>query len=231
MKADKKAVLYLRVSTEDKNQNPERQRSDLLAWCQGEGVEAVGVVVDEGTSATKTNPFERPRFLDAMQIAQEHGAAILVLTHDRFTRQGSDEAAWARVEMKRQTPPVALWVASKGGVEDQDREVVAALIDTVNAETDRKWAKDHGRSVASGMRQAKMEGRHIGRPRKVLSADELRLAMELHAAKKGVRHIASVINGRRGLYRRADVAAALRKHGVSKSLVHDYLTGKRAVDE
>lgn len=229
MKQAEKAVLYLRVSTDDKNQNPERQRSDLTKWCEKHGVQICGSAVEE-ISATKTNPFERPAFRAAVELAKQHQAAILVLTHNRFTRQGSDEAAWARVELKRQTPPVAVWIASKGGPEDQNVAVVGAIQDAVEDEFSLKWARDHGTAVASGMRQAKREGRHVGRPGKSITAAELELARDLEKTGKGVRHIATVINAGRGLFNRADVPTAIRKHGVSKSLVHEYLAGKRKVD-
>lgn len=230
MKQADKAVLYLRVSTDDKNQNPERQRSDLETWCEKHGVSVVGSVVDEGTSATKTNPFERPAFLEAVESAQKEGAAILVLTHNRFTRQGSDEAAWARVELKRQNPPVAVWVASKGGPLDQDREVVGAIQDAVEDEFSRKWSKDHGSAVASGMRQARKEGRAIGRPGKFITAKELEAARLKLGPKAGVRKVRAEINRARGLYERADVESAIKKHGVSKSLVHEYLAGLRVAE-
>lgn len=225
----KAAVLYLRVSTDDKNQNPERQRSDLTSWCQKHQVQIAGSVVEE-ISATKTNPFERPAFCQAVELAKQHRAAILVLTHNRFTRQGSDEAAWARVELKRQNPPVRVWVASKGGPDAQELEVVGAIQDAVEDEFSRKWAKDHGTAVASGMKQAKKEGRHIGRPGKTITAQELEAAKAKLGPRAGVRKIRTEINRARGLLDRADPEAAVKKHGVSKSLVHEYLTGQQVAE-
>jgi len=225
-----KAVAYLRVSTKDKGQNPERQREILQEWCDLHGVELVGSWVDEGTSATKTNPFERSMFLSAVRSAQTNGAAILVEKHDRFTRQGSHEFGWAITELKRSEPSVELWVASKGGPEDQDREFIGAVTDAMEAESASKWARDHGARVRSGMRTAKKAKKHVGRPRKALSVDEFDLARELQLQGKGVRAIATHINRVRGLYDRADPENAIRKHGVRKSLVHQYLAGDRTVE-
>lgn len=227
--AEQKAVLYLRVSTDDKGQNPERQRDLLKEWCDENHVQPVEAFTDLGTSATKTNPFERPAFMDALEAAQACGGAILVEKHDRFTRQGSDEYSWAKVEMKRQNPPVALWVASKGGLEDQDREMISAITDTIEAEAGAKWSRDHSGRVSSGMKTAKKAGKHVGRPKKQISEAEYELARILKADGKGVRYIAGIINKGRGLYDRADLATAIRKHGVSKSLVHEYLNGQRKV--
>lgn len=227
--AETKAVLYLRVSTDDKGQNPERQEDILKAWCREHGVKIRGIYTDMGTSATKTNPFERPVFMEALGAAQVEGAAILVEKHDRFTRQGSHEYGWAITELKRQSPPVDLWIQSKGGLQDQAREMVGAITDAIEAETASKWSRDHSGRVASGMQTAKKNGKHVGRPPKRLTAAELELARILAKDGKGVRYIATIINKGRGLYDRADLATAIRKHGVSKSLVHEYLAGRREV--
>jgi len=230
MKQAEKAVAYIRVSTKDKGQNPERQKEILEAWAIQEGVDLIASLVDVGTSATKTNPFERPVFTRAVALAQKEGAALLVEKHDRFTRQGSHEYGWAITELRRRDPPVELWVASKGGWEDQDREFIGALQDAMEAESASKWARDHGARVKSGMRTAKKARKHVGRPRKCLTGAELDFAKDLQDQGKGVRAIATAINRERGLYDRADPENAIRKHGVKKSLVHEYLTGKRLVD-
>lgn len=229
MQAENKAVLYLRVSTDDKGQNPERQKDLLESWCKDQGVQLLGIFTDVGTSATKTNPFERPVFLEALRVAQLERAAILVEKHDRFTRQGSHEYGWAITELKRNEVPVDLWIASKGSIEDQSREMVGALTDAIEAEAGAKWSRDHSSRVASGMKTASKAGKHVGRPPKKLSEQEYELARILSADGKGVRYIASIINKGRGLYDRSDIQHAIRKHGVSKSLVHEYLTGKRQV--
>jgi predicted site-specific integrase-resolvase len=57
------AVPYLRVSTDDKGQDPVRQMEVIAPWAAREGIELLAAVIDEGTSASKTNPFERERFL------------------------------------------------------------------------------------------------------------------------------------------------------------------------
>lgn len=226
--AETKAVLYIRVSTKDKGQNPERQAELLQEWCQRHGVEVLDQYRDIGVSATHTNPFERGAFQMARDRARRAGAVILVEKHDRFTRQGSHEYGWAITELKRDN--VDLWVAAKGGPEDQAREVVGAITDAIESEQAAKWARDHGSRVASGMRTAKRAGKHIGRPRKCLSAKEVEKARDLQAQGMGVRAIATQINKDRGLYDRADVDHAIRKHGVKKSLVHAYLSGKREVE-
>jgi hypothetical protein len=48
------ALPYIRTSTDDQGQNPERQIDLIEAWAETHGVELLEPVVDEGTSASKT---------------------------------------------------------------------------------------------------------------------------------------------------------------------------------
>ena len=64
-----KAVPYLRVSTDDKGQDPARQMVTIAPWAKANGVELLPEVVDEGTSASKTDPFQRAKFKAAIERA------------------------------------------------------------------------------------------------------------------------------------------------------------------
>lgn len=95
-----KALPYLRVSTDDKGQEPLRQLDVIRPWAAREGVELLDPEIDEGTSASKTNSFDRARFIAACERAKAEGAdAIVVEVGDRFGRRGSMESAWAEYEM------------------------------------------------------------------------------------------------------------------------------------
>lgn len=231
MNQAEKAVLYLRVSTDDRDQNPERQAMLLQTWCDKHGVEVVATVVDNGTSATKTNPFERPKFMEALEMAEAISANILIEKLDRFCRQGGHEYGWAITELKRRPNSVELWIVSKGGPEDQAREVIGPIMDTMEAEVAAKNMRDHSERVASGMATAAKHGtktgRPIGRQPKPITAKELAAAK---AAARGVRGITNAINEGRGLFKKADIQAAIKKHGVSKSLVAEYLNGARVAE-
>ena len=196
------AVAYLRVSTDDKGQDPERQLVIMRPWAEREGVTILDKLVDEGTSASKTNPYERPKFIAACERAVALGAtAIVVECCDRFSRQGAKADAWAEVELERRYG-LLLYRADK--TLDAHGSMVGDVGDAINASGAQAWVKAHSSKVRSGMAKAIKEGRHVGRPRKVLSDAELAQARTLHDDGKGWRAIALVLSTSRGAFAVAD---------------------------
>ena len=196
-----RALPYLRVST-DKGQDPERQLEIIGPWAEREGVVLLPAVIDEGTSASKTDPFERPRFVDACEQAKAAGAvAVIVECSDRFTRQGSKLDAWAEVELERRFG-LRLFRADK--TLEQHGSMVGAVTDTVAAEGAAAWVKGHASKVRSWMAKAKKDGARFGRPPKPLSLTELALVARLRAEGQGWRRCALAVSEARGAFRVAD---------------------------
>ena len=111
----------------------------ITPWAEREGVELLVPVADEGASATKTNPFERPAFVYACERAvATRATAIVVECADRFTRQGSKEDGWAEVELQRRYS-LRLFRADKPL--DQHGTLVGDTVDVLKAEVAREWAR------------------------------------------------------------------------------------------
>ncbi|MGH7297741.1 MAG: recombinase family protein [Polyangiaceae bacterium] len=196
------AVAYLRVSTDDRGQEPDRQLEVIRPWCEREGVALLDVVTDEGTSASKTDPFERPSFVEACKRASMAGASALVVEcSDRFSRQGAKLDAWAEVELERRYG-LRLLRADKS-LSDHG-SMTAAVTDTIHAEGARAWVVDHGRKVRTGMARKKAAGARFGRPAKPLTVAELALVAKLRAEGKGWRRCALAVSEGRGAFRLAD---------------------------
>lgn len=196
------AVPYLRCSTDDGGHDPERQLETIRPWAEREGVTLLDPVVDEGTSASKLDPFERPRFIEACERAKAVGAhAIVVECSDRFSRQGAKLDAWAEVELERRYG-LRLLRADKSL--DQHGSMVGAVTDTIHAEGARAWVTAHSSKVRSGMAKKKAEGARYGRPAKPLTAAKLALVAELRAKGHGWRRCALAVSERRGAFRIAD---------------------------
>jgi DNA invertase Pin-like site-specific DNA recombinase len=196
------AIPYLRVSTDDKGQDPGRQMEVIRPWADREGVTLLEAVIDEGTSASKTDPFERPKFLAACERARTAGASALVVEcSDRFSRQGSKLDSWAEVELERRYG-LALLRADKSL--EQHGSMVGAVTDSIAAEGARAWVKAHASKVRSGMARKKAEGARYGRPAKPLTAAELAKATELRGKGLGWRRIALVLSEDRGAFRITD---------------------------
>lgn len=118
---------YRRVSTDNKGQDPRRQEISTDAWAAREGARIVGDTLElPGTSATFTNPLDRPRFIEACEAARAAGCrGLLAEDVDRVCGQGSDELGWTRVEVRRRyglelffaSVPVALHGTIGGNVQ------------------------------------------------------------------------------------------------------------------
>lgn len=167
-----------------------------------EGVALIDAEIDEGTSASRTDPFHRKRFIAACERAKrEDAVAIVVECSDRFSRQGSKLDAWAEVELERRYG-LQLFRADKPL--DQHGSMAGNVSDSMNAEGARAWAKGHASKVRSGMARARKDGARFGRPPKPLSSAELALVAKLRADGQGWRRCALAVSEARGAFRVAD---------------------------
>jgi DNA invertase Pin-like site-specific DNA recombinase len=222
------AVPYLRVSTDDKGQDPARQLELIRSWAEREGVTLLDPEVDEGTSASKTNPLDRPRFVAACSRAKAAGAeAIVVEVGDRFGRRGSMESAWAEYEMRLRYG-LQLWRADKPLI--QHGTMAARVIDTIHDEGAQAWVQEHAKKVRSGMARKKAEGARFGRPAKPLAPAEVALVAKLRAEGHGWRRVALAVSEMRGAFRMADPERR-RKLTVSHSHVRRIVRAHFGDDE
>jgi DNA invertase Pin-like site-specific DNA recombinase len=109
------AIAYLRVSTDDQELGPVAQREAITRWCEGEGLDIVGVYEDRGVSGAA--PLDkRTGLMAAIGALAEHGAtALVVAKRDRLAR---DTLAAAMIE--RLTEKAGARVLCVGGVGNDD---------------------------------------------------------------------------------------------------------------
>ncbi len=207
------AVPYLRISeTQDrKGQDPERQMEIIRPWAEREGVTLLDAVIDDGTSATKTGPLDRPAFIRECETAKAAGAHVVVECPDRFTRQGSELDAWARVEVRRR---YGLEVYGANRPHALHGTMAGNVTNTVDADGAQGWVKAHSSKVRSGMARKKAAGAKYGRPPKPLTPAEVALVRDLRAKGKGWRRCAHAASTARGAFDVAD-RDAQRKIAVS----------------
>ena len=223
-------IAYIRTSTKDKGQDPQRQLEKVEDWAAQEGFTIYEIFKDIGTSASKTNPFERPVFIEACKAARTASVVgIVVETADRFTRQGTDEFGWAKVELSRRYDLELYQADIVGAV----RSTIAGdIVPAVQAAASHQWVKDHGRKVSTGMARSKDKGNRLGRPAKPLSPHELDQIHEwrtrggLGRKHLGYERIAHELSVRRRAYEVSDPKAQKRR-GIGKTAVRsaylDYL--------
>lgn len=214
---------YLRVSTDDKGQDPIRQMNRIEPWASTEKATLLPAIVDEGTSATKTRPFDRPKFREALDAAKAANAdGIVVETEDRFTRKGSRAyfAAQARLEddygLKLYT--TGLSIATQ---ESAEGEMLAGL----KAYLGRKDADERRAKTISGIQRAKEKGVVFGRPRKPFDPAELEFVRKLRNEGKGWEYCAHQVNEARGVWKIAQ--PDLRKErSISPTALRNALAGR-----
>jgi DNA invertase Pin-like site-specific DNA recombinase len=82
----RKAIAYLRVSTDDQNLGPESQSEQIASYCEREGIELLATFADHGISGAA--PIDkRPALLEAVGTTKELGAGLLLVAkRDRLAR-------------------------------------------------------------------------------------------------------------------------------------------------
>ena len=149
-----RAALYLRVSTLD--QNPETQRRDLLTLAQQRGLEIVQEYVDHGVSGARTR---RPA-LDRMMAdaTRHHFDVVLVWAGDRLARSVKHF-----LEVLDELNRLQIQFVSFRENLDTGGPLGRAVVIIVSAVAELEKSLIVER-VRAGLRRARLEGRHIGRP-------------------------------------------------------------------
>lgn len=157
-RAVKRAVIYARVSTADKDQNPETQLTHCREYCRNAGYDIIGEYVDK---ARARDYKRRRRWAEMLAEGRRHRYDIVVsLRLDRPFRT-----------VRECANTLCDWL--EAGI--QFRAVQQDVIDTSTssgrfitwilaaaAELESSWI---GERVAAGMARASDEGRKMGRKR------------------------------------------------------------------
>lgn len=153
-----KVALYARVSTRDRDQNPETQLFALREYADRHEMEIVGEYIDEASAGDFRR---RVRWRDLISdVKLRKCEAVLVLRLDRAFRSVKEAV---------------------NTLEDFDHHRVAFVSITQDIDTGSPMGKfllhqlaafaelEHdliSERVREGMNRAKAEGKHVGRPRK-----------------------------------------------------------------
>lgn len=82
----RKAIAYIRASTDEQRLTPDAQREAIATWAAREGVTVVAEHVETGVSGA-AELDDRPALMAALAGLKEHGAGLLVvLRRDRLAR-------------------------------------------------------------------------------------------------------------------------------------------------
>lgn len=140
----RKAIGYLRVSTEEQTLGPDAQRAALERWCSPNNVELVDVFTDQGVSGGAALD-KRPALLAAVAALREHGAGVLLVAkRDRLARDTMLAAMIERL-VEREGATVRTADATSDG--DEPEAVLMRRIVDAFAEYERLLIKARTRAA------------------------------------------------------------------------------------
>ncbi len=149
------AVLYARVSTDDKGQTTESQIREMRKWCAYNEVEILGEYQEEKSAKN----LDRPEFDRVMGRIMRGGINIL-LAWDTSRLSRSTEDMTEIVKNVRQFGTVIRYVANSNTPETSEGQLMNN-IGSWQAESERKKLS---LNTKNGMKTAALKGVHCGRP-------------------------------------------------------------------
>ena len=147
--------IYARVSTDDKDQDPERQVIKCKQYCELHNHNVLNVYT-EYTSGD-SNPFTRVQCSKALENAE----AIIIYSMDRLTRQHPIKVIRFINDLKDRSLKVISVTEPVFNMEHELSEVMLYLISWFNNYFLTKLKRD----IQSGLDRARKEGKTLGRPK------------------------------------------------------------------
>ena len=149
------AVLYARVSTDDKGQTTESQIREMKKWCEDNGVNILGIYKEE-ESAKDMDRHELDSVLG--RIARGGVNILLAWSESRISRNTKDMEQIVDYVSKYGT--VIRYVTSSSIAPEEDGGQLLNNINTWQAQVERKKLSVN---TKNGMLTAKLNGVHCGR--------------------------------------------------------------------
>lgn len=186
-----RVVIYARVSTQD--QNCEMQVRELREYAQRRGWIISGEYLDTGWSGAKASRPELDRLMHHASL--RHFDAVLVWKLDRFGR--SVRNCLDGIEALR-SHGVRFLAVSQSIDTDESNPTSRLLLHILAsvAEFEREMIRER---VCAGVRNAKRNGKQLGRKRAVFNRDKAR---QMHVAGASVREIATALRVGKGTIQR-----------------------------
>lgn len=151
------AVLYARVSTDDKGQTTESQVREMKRWCEFQGVNILNIYEEEKSA----KDLERPEFDRLLgRIARGKGDVNMLLawSESRISRNTADMMQIKELVGSYHT--IIRYVSSSAKPELDDGE----LTNYVNTWQAQREREDLSKNTKNGMITADAKGIHCGRP-------------------------------------------------------------------
>jgi site-specific DNA recombinase len=154
----KKAILYIRVSTDEQAERGHSlayQEEKLKLYCQLKGIEVMAMFKEDHSAKS----FERPQIKSLLTYLRKNRGLIdtmLFIKWDRFSRNAGDAYAMIKTLHKLGVEPYATEQPLDLTV-PKNKTMLALYLTIPEVENDRRSL-----NVNSGMRRARREGRFLG---------------------------------------------------------------------
>jgi DNA invertase Pin-like site-specific DNA recombinase len=180
-----RVAIYVRVSTDDRGQDPDNQLMQLRAWCAAVGHQIVGEYIDHASGTNGSS--KRPRFAAMMEdVYRRQFDLVLVWALDRLSREGMvptighlQRLASYGVAFHSYTEPML----------STDNELVRDIVLAVMASLAKVERQKISERTKAGLQRARANGKRLGRtPFSALDREKLRMVLEAggtwHAASR-----------------------------------------------
>lgn len=151
-----KVAIYARVSTEDKEQDPERQRMKCQQYCELHNHTVVNYQHDKTTGSS--NPFERQGFSEMMKSKPE---GIVIYEISRFSREHPAKVMRRLSELKNQGIKIISITEPAFNMEGDMSDLLQYIMTWFN----NYYLTNLKRNVKSGIERARAQGKILGRPK------------------------------------------------------------------
>jgi len=151
-----KVAIYARVSTDDKDQNPERQLIRCKDYCELHDHQILGAFQEHISG--DTSPFQRKAFCQMMELQPQ---GIVIFSIDRLTRQHPNKVMLLLQQFKDQGVIIISITEPVFNMESAFAEPLLYLLSWWNNYFLIKLKED----IKSGLERARKQGKTLGRPK------------------------------------------------------------------
>jgi len=149
-----KVAIYARVSTDDKDQNPQRQKLKAEQYADLHNHEVVEYAEDYITG--DSNPFDREGFKKCLEKNPE---GIIIYDISRFSREHPTKVLRRISELRDRGIKIISITEAAFNMEGEMSDLIQYILSWFN----NYFLKKLKESVKSGMQRARLEGKQIGR--------------------------------------------------------------------
>jgi DNA invertase Pin-like site-specific DNA recombinase len=189
-----KVVIYRRVSTDKQERSGLGMEAQLDLCTRVASAMGLEIVADfSETISGKVNPCDRPMFSEAVALAQQHGARIMVAKLDRFSREVYHVAGFTQKH---------LWGAATPDLLIAESPNMSQLEIYIKAMLSEEERKEIGKRTRAALAVRKAEGANLGSVGRKIAHDKARqatqeavdMAIQLRGQGKGYQAIADALN-------------------------------------